>query len=84
MKNGIVKYMIQLKFEWKYCLKRKVKILKIFFMSNSRQFKPGAELCQAKTRIYGKLAHAEAAYNAQLSLLISKLQLSIPGVNQWL
>ena len=47
-------------------------------MSNSRLFKPGAgaELCQAKTSIYGKLAHAEAANYDQLNIL-SKLQLNI-------
>ena len=41
----------------------------ITFMSYSRQFKPKAELCQAKTSIYGKLSHAEAANYAELSLL---------------
>ena len=43
--------------------------LAIIFMSNFRQFKPVAELCQAKTNIYVKLSHAEAANYAELSLL---------------
>ena len=39
-------------------------------MSHFRQFKPRAELCQAKTSIYGKLSHAKAANYAELNLLI--------------
>ena len=36
-------------------------------MSHFRQFKPRAELCQAKTSIYGKLSHAKAANYAALA-----------------
>ena len=61
---------------WKSFLKCNVEILSLIFMSNSRQFKPGAELCQAKTSIYRKQGLAEAAYYAQANL-ISKRQLNI-------
>ena len=54
----------QLSYSWSWSLS-----LAIIFMSNSIQFKPGAELCQAKTSIYGKLSHAKAANYAELSLL---------------
>ena len=39
-------------------------------MSHFRQFKPRAELCQAKTSIYGKLSHAKAANYDELNSLI--------------
>ena len=54
----------QLSYNWSWIL-----CLAISFMSNSTQFKPGAELCQAKTSIYGKLYHAKAANYAEQNLL---------------
>ena len=55
----------------------KIKSKLITFMSHFRQFKPRAELCQAKTSIYGKLSHAEAANYAELSLLVQAVGVAV-------